>query len=122
MKNQEKIIELGVDGGSVTIFKFYDEKGKDWYYHHTLEMSYEDLGLNGTDKKSTHISMSFPEAMLRMINEYDNVMSFYPIYCNLDFQPVIVEFLKAYKDDISMNKQRWLELLKIDESTLEKNI
>ena len=28
MKNQEKIIELGVEGGSVTIFKFYDEKGK----------------------------------------------------------------------------------------------
>lgn len=122
MKNQEKIIELGVEGGSVTIFKFYDEKGNDWYYHHTQEMSYEDLGLNGTDKTSKHISMSFTEAMLTMIKEYNNVMSFYPVYCNLDFQPVIVEFLKAYKDDISWNKERWFELLKIDESTLEKNI
>lgn len=122
MKNQEKIIELGVDGGSVTIFKFYDKNGNDWYYHHTQEMCYEDLGLSGIDKKSKDFSMSFPEAMIKMIKEYNNVMSFYPVFCNLNFQPVIVEFLKAYRNDIAMNKERWFELLEIDESTLDENI
>jgi len=40
----------------------------------------------------------------------------------MEFHPVIVEFLKAYRKDIEMNKYRWFELLNISESTLEKNI
>lgn len=119
MKNQEKIVELGTEGGSVAIYKFCDEKGKDCYYHQTEEMSYEDLDLSGVDRKSKQISMSFRKAMLTMIKEYNNVMSFYPVYCNMEFQTEIVEFLKKYRDDIAMHKERWFELLKIDETTFD---
>jgi len=122
MKNQEKIIELGVEGGSISIYKFLDKKGDDWYYHHTQEMSWEDLGINGTDKKSNHISMSFPEAIFEMLGKYENAMTFYPVYINLEFKTVIIELLKQSRKEIEMNKERWFELLKIDERELDIDI
>ena len=122
MKNQEKIIELGVEGGSVSIFKYLDKKGDDWYYHHTQEMNWDDLGLNGVEKKSKHHSMSFPEAMIRLLGDYEYAMSFYPVFVSLKYKPVIVEFLKQYRNEIEMHKERWFELLKIEESDLNKNI
>lgn len=122
MKNQEKILELGVEGGSITIFKFYDKKGNDWYYHHTQEMGWEDLGLNGVDRKSKDISMSFPEAMVTMIGKYENAMSFYPVFVDLKYKGVIIEFLKGYRKDIEMSKERWFELLNINEDELDIDI
>jgi len=52
-----KIIEIKVECCSVIIYKFYDNKGDDWYYHHTQEMSRADLGFGEPDIKSKHISM-----------------------------------------------------------------
>lgn len=118
MKNHEKIIELGAEGGSVSIFLFYDEKGNDWYYHQVQEMSFEDVGISGVDRKSK-FSKSLVEAMLRMINEYSCAMRLYPVYCNLSFKPVIVEFLKSYRSDIEMHKKQWFELLQLNEFDLE---
>jgi len=40
----------------------------------------------------------------------------------LEYQPVLVEFLKAYREDITWNKERWFELLGINESILDENI
>ena len=122
IKKQDKIIKLGVEGGSISIYKFLDEKGNDWYYYNTQVMSYDGLGLNGVDRKSKDNFMSFPEAMVTMLGEYKNSMSYYPVYINLDFQPVIVAFLKAYRKDITMHKERWFELLEIKESIHDKDI
>ena len=122
MKNLEKIIELGVEGGSVSIYKYLDEKGNDFYYHHTQEMGWDDLELQGVDNRSKYTSISFPEAMIVMIGEYNNAMSFYPVFVHLDFKPVIVEFLKSYRKDIEMQKDRWFEILKIEETDLDKDI
>ena len=122
MNKLEKIIKLGVEGGSVAIYKYYDKKGDDWYFHRVQEMSYVELDLSGVDKKSKHISMSFPEAMINLLNEYSNAMSYFPVFVNLDYKPVIIEFLKAHREEIEMNKNEWFELLGIDDSDLDKDI
>jgi len=116
------MLELEDEGGSVSIYKYIDNHGYDCYYHHTRNMSCGDTEMNGVDNYSNRASMSFALAMLEMIHQYENVMSFYPVYCDLENKPLIVLFLKSYREDITLNKERWFELLGITESTLDEII
>ena len=122
MKDLEKIIELGVEGGSIAIYMYFDEKRHDLYYHQVNEMGWEDLEISGINRKSKQISISFPEAMMRMIQEYPDVMSYYPLITNPKYRLTIIEFLKTSRKEIEFHKDEWFKLLNIQESDLDVDI
>ena len=122
MNKEEKLFELGVDGGSVAIFKYFDIKGNDWYFHRTQEMSYEDFNINGIDRKNKQTSASFPEAIIRLLNEYPDSLSYYPVFISEEVASVVIEVIKACPKDIDNSKERWLELLSITEDDLKKTL
>ena len=113
MNNTKKVLELGAEGGSISIFQFIDAENKDWYYYNVNEMSYEDLGLSGVNKNSEY-AMSFAEAMIRMLGKYPNALEFYPLYVDLENKNVLIEVIKqTIKNNDYFDYQRWAELLEI---------
>lgn len=108
----EKIFELGAEGGSLTIYKITEGKNQDWYFHRTIEMAFQEFDLNGIDKSSI-FSMSFPEAMFKLLNQYPYCLNLYPLYVNDNYKEVVIEFLKQKVNEID-NIQTWENLLGIE--------
>ena len=119
MNQPKKVLELGVEGGSIAIFKILDKENNDWYYHNVNEMSYDDFDLPGVNKNSKY-AMSFAEAMIRMIGEYNNALEFYPLYIDLENRDVIIELIKqTINSNPYFDYARWAELLQVETDELK---
>jgi len=111
MSEMQKVLELGTEGGTLRISRYFDDKGHDWYVYSVSEMSYDDLDLNGINERSKISSMSFPEAIFRMLKEYENGLSYFPLFIEPEFKPVMKEILTQYKRENEIDTPNWEILL-----------
>lgn len=123
MKNQTKILEMGAEGGSITLFQIKDKKDTDWYFHSVHEMAYMDLDLEGIDRNSQY-SMSIAEAFIKMQGEYKNVFSLYPLMVHSDYKYIVLALLEEYVKNIDENidYQTWAHVLEMKEEELKNNL
>ncbi|WP_248722734.1 hypothetical protein [Seonamhaeicola sp. ML3] len=123
MKNHTRIIEIGAEGGSITLYKYIDKKNEDWYYHSVSEMAYEDLELEGINKKSKH-SMSIAEAFIKMQREYNNVFSLYPLFVHPEYKFIALALLEEYVNiiDEHINYYQWANVLEMEVEELKNSI
>jgi hypothetical protein len=123
MTNHTKIIEMGAEGGSITLYKCIDKKNEDWYYHSVSEMAYEDLDIEGVDKKSKY-SMSVAEAFIKMQAEYNNIFSLYPLMAHSDYKYIALSLLEEYVNNIDehIDYYQWANVLEMQVEELKNSI
>lgn len=123
MTNHTKIIEIGAEGGSITLYKCTDKKNEDWYYHSVSEMAYEDLDIEGIDNNSK-FSMSLAETFIKMQGEYNNVFSLYPLMVHHDYQLIALGLLEEYVASVDKNidYHQWANVLGMEEHELKNKL
>lgn len=123
MTNHTKIIEMGAEGGSITLYKCIDKKNEDWYYHSVSEMAYEDLDVEGIDKKSKY-SMSMAEAFIKMQGEYNNIFSLYPLFVHPEYKIIVLALLEEYVNNIDehIDYYQWANVLEMEVEELKNSI
>lgn len=95
MKDHSILLEIGAEGGSISLYKCFDDQNQDWYYFNTQEMAFDDLEMSGVNKNSKYC-MSSAEALLKMQHQYQNVWDLYPLYVHEDLHELLIVFLEAH--------------------------
>jgi hypothetical protein len=118
MTNKIKVLEIGAEGGSITMYQVFDAKNKDWYIFSVNDMGLDDE-VPGVIKDSNY-SMSYVEAFFRMLKAYPHLLELYPLYVHTDFAystMVIIKELTINKDYI--NYTEWAKVLEVTEVDLK---
>lgn len=99
------------------------KKNEDWYYHSVSEMAYEDLDIEGIDKKSKY-SMSVAEAFIKVQAEYNNIFSLYPLMVHSDYKYIALALLEEYVNNIDahIDYYQWANVLEMQVEELKNSI
>jgi len=119
--NKNKIyIELGAEGGSLTIYQMIDHENNDWYFHEVNDMGLDDE-VSGVQKTSKY-SFSFAEDFIKLQYHYPQLFELYPLYVDENCVKVVLLFLQEYlKNNATayIDKQRWAEVLNVTIGEIE---
>lgn len=117
MTNKTKVLEIGAEGGTITMYQVFDAKNKDWYIYSVNDMGPDDE-VPGVIKDSNY-SMSYVEAFFKMLKAYPHLLELYPLYVHSDFvhpTMTIIKEITIIKDYI--NYAAWAEVLQVTEDDL----
>lgn len=118
MKKHSKILEIGGEGGSVTLYEKLDGRNIKTYYHSTDEMSMEEDG-ETINQKST-FSSSVAEALIKMQLQYPNIFSLYPLEIHKQHKEIILKFLTLYAQnrEHTIDVGQWAQLFELESKEL----
>lgn len=111
-----KLLELGVDGGSITVFIKLENHHKGRYYYLVNEMYDDDIEILDLNKNAIY-SFTFIECMLKLMAKYTVIFYFHPLYIHKDYCNQVLfllnDYLKVNQDNSHLiNKEIWTEKLK----------
>lgn len=124
MKDHANLLEIGAEGGSIPLYKYFDDNNQGcYYYNNTQEIVFENLSIVGTDKNSSY-SMSSAEAIIKVLTEFPNVLDLYPLYAHEDIQELVLVFIAVHvkEENHYFNFYNWVKVLELSEEELRKRI
>lgn len=118
MTNKTKVLEIGAEGGSITMYRVFDAKDHDWYMYSVNDMGMDDEVAGLT--KDSNYSMSYVEAFFRMLKAYPNLLALYPIFVHADYTyPTIVIIKEITINKDCINYTAWANVLEVLEDDLK---
>lgn len=116
MKNKIKILEMGSEGGSITLYRMTDKEKNHWFYYSVNEMAYEEFDIEAV-RKDSEFSSNITEAFEKMQKRYVSILSLYPLYVHPDYKIKVLAFLKKYirQTNQSIDIHQWATIFEIEE-------
>lgn len=113
--NKTKVLEIGDEGSSVTLYRFNDVNNKEWFFHVVGSSAYGSNEIGSSENRSDY-SYSYTAAFIRLEASIKGVLGLYALYVapeyrnnTLDFINIMQETEKSY-----INKERWAEVLGVE--------
>lgn len=121
MKNKIKILEMGSEGGSITLYRMTDKEKNHWFYYSVNEMAYEEFDIEAV-RKDSEFSLNITEAFEKMQKRYESILSLYPLFVHPEYKIKILAFLKRYIRDTSsgIDFYQWAKVFEIEEFELKE--
>lgn len=88
-----KLLEMGSEGGSITLFKTIDSQNRERYSYAVNEMDYDLEDLTPVDFSSESVQ-SFEEAYRILKNKYPHLLMLYPVFMDTSIVDFISNELK----------------------------
>jgi len=120
--SKTQIFQVGAEGGSITLYKIYDEDTDSYrFFHNVQEMAYEDLDFEATNRDS-EFSHTLIGAFQKLQQEFAYVWSMHPTFVGSEVKELVISFLKEHlvTERKDFSSERWEQILKLDRNDLRK--
>ena len=112
MKTKEKILEIGADGGSISLLIDSDN-----YYIEVSEYFFKQDATNPKQSFSMKDGWDFAEIINHLQTEYPMLFQLYPAYINDDYKNAIKEYYLLYcKGEKKKQTPEWQNILNISKN------